>query len=272
MTAEPSRFLLQVMMHAQVSSWQDIEAAYEEELGRKGSDILQLAAEVEALKAALHEETEHSRLKVEQERSRLEFEIANNQLVQPSLGETGPNNIKDDLMGEIQSYEEKLKEKDLIIEKLSQTNHLNLQLVQQIQDMNKMVYNANDEEPFGHVGEERIRHDSFDVPKSFEPETLREFVQIEEVQKLKEHIGSLVQAKTNSLKAKNNSSDLPTNVQKILDDKNNMIMKMKEEINAMKMTTKDLIDEDDESSVNSEPDKRSTLEVQVRYVLFRILG
>ena len=155
MTADPWRFLLQVMMHAQVSSWQDIEAAYEEELSRKGSDILQLAAEVEALKAALHEETEHSRLKLEQERSRLEFEIANIELVQPSLGETGSNNIKDDLMGEIQSYEEKIKEKDLIIEKLSQTNHLNLQLVQQIQDMNKMVYNANDEEPFGHVGEER---------------------------------------------------------------------------------------------------------------------
>lgn len=248
---------------AQVSCWQDIEAAYEEELSKKGSDILQLAAEVEALKTALNEETEHSRLKLEQERSRLEFELAHNELLQPGLGGIGSNNIKDDLMVEIQNYEEKLKEKDLIIEKLGQANHLNLQLVQQIQDMNKMVYSANDEEPLGLVVEERIRHDSFDVPKSFEPETLPEFVQIEEVKKLKEHIGSLVQAKTNSLKARNNSSDLPENVQKILDEKNNMILKMKEEINAMKMTTKDLIDEDDDSSVNSEPDKRSTLEVQV---------
>ena len=43
----------------------------------------------------------------------------------------------------------------------------------------------------------RSRHNSYDLPKSFEPTNPLplEFIQIEQVQKLKEHVGSLVQAK-----------------------------------------------------------------------------
>ena len=45
--------------------------------------------------------------------------------------------------------------------------------------------------------EVRSRHNSYDLPKSFEPTNPLplEFIQIEQVQKLKEHVGSLVQAK-----------------------------------------------------------------------------
>ena len=81
-------------------------------------------------------------------------------------------------------------------------------------------------------------------------------------------------------KVKQNSSSgdaqLPVKTQKILDEKNELILKMREEIQAnsfcsfgssslqaMKMTTKDLID-DESSSLSAPVLKRSTLmEVQV---------
>ena len=42
----------------------------------------------------------------------------------------------------------------------------------------------------------RSRHNSYDLPKSFElAANPPDFIQMEQVQKLKEHVGSLVQAK-----------------------------------------------------------------------------
>merc|ERR1719180_651442 len=118
---------------------------------------------------------------------------------------------------------------------------------------------------------ERSRHDSYNLPKSFEHEPASplppsDIHQMEQVQKLKEHVGSLVQAKVApAAKVNQNSSDaqLPVKTQKILDEKNDIILKMREEIQAMKMTTNDLIDDESSSLLSAPVLKRSTLmEVQ----------
>ena len=223
---------------------------------------------METLQAALEEVTEISRVKREQASSR-EFELLDNVLLQQQqvglagAARKGEESVKDDLMSQIEIYEDKLKEKDLVIHKLGQASHLNQQLVQQIQEMNNMVHSVAEDDIIETVEDtdgRRVRHESFDVPNSYEPETLPEYVQMEEVQKLKDHIGSLVSAKSSSSRVRHNSSDLPPNVQKILEDKNDTILKMKQEIQAMKATTDDMLD--DQGGRRSASGKRSSLEVQ----------
>lgn len=252
-------------LKSRVSSQEAREAEYEQELEQKTGEVVALAAEVRELNVALEEALESSR--IHRAKSPEEFEIIDNVILDHGGAfsgsvKLGQTNVKDDLMSEIEKYEEKLKEKEATIQKLIQATDLNSQLVLQIQEMKKMVHSAKEEEPEDPVtaiAETRSRHDSFDVPNSFEPETISGFVHLQEAERLKEDIGSLLRSKTVG-KSSHPASDLPPKAQKILDEKNEMILKMREEIQRMKMTTKHLIG-DTEDTVST-PDKRIDLEVQ----------
>jgi hypothetical protein len=246
-----------------------LQSAYEDKLSKKADEAVKLTVEVEALNAELQEAREDFKVKVS---GGFNSSLISNALLQQQEAalsgspEFGENNVKGDFMSEIHTYEHKLKEKDLVIEKLGHVSSLNEQLAQQIQEMNKMVHSATEEDALKMVRNTDVkntRRDSFEVPTSFEPETMPDFVQMEEVRKLKSTIGSLVTAKTNSTRSRHNSSDLPPKVQKILDEKNATILKMREEIQAMKATTNDMLDDHDVASSASTPDKKSSLEVQV---------
>jgi hypothetical protein len=93
--------------------------------------------------------------------------------------------VQHDLMTEIQHYDDKLKEKDKIIDKLKQTIDINFNLLHELQEMNEMFTNLKKEEIQDSMADsedkERIRHESFDVPnltESLEPETMPDFVQV----------------------------------------------------------------------------------------------
>ena len=94
--------------------------------------------------------------------------------------------VQHDLMTEIQNYDDKLKEKDKIIDKLKQNIDINFHLVHELQEMNEMFTNLKKEEIKDSMADsedkhERIRHESFDVPnlsESLEPETMPDFVQV----------------------------------------------------------------------------------------------
>ena len=94
--------------------------------------------------------------------------------------------VQHDLMTEIQNYDDKLKEKDKIINKLKQNIDINFHLVHELQEMNEMFTNLKKEEIKDSMADsedkhERIRQESFDVPnlnESLEPETMTDFVQV----------------------------------------------------------------------------------------------
>eukprot|EP00092_Neocalanus_flemingeri_P013922 GFUD01015018.1.p1 GENE.GFUD01015018.1~~GFUD01015018.1.p1 ORF type:complete len:813 (+),score=297.49 GFUD01015018.1:699-3137(+) len=130
-------------------------------------------------------------------------------------------------MTEIQNYDDKLKEKDQTIDKLKQTVDINFHIVREIQEMNKMFNNKKKEETKDSMNDckeesekERIRHESFDVPnlnESLEPETMPEFIQIQELQTLKENIGTLI-----GTEKKKNGNKLRDGSQKCIQISNNL--------------------------------------------------
>ena len=95
--------------------------------------------------------------------------------------------VHHDLMTEIQNYDDKLKEKDRIIDKLKQNIDINFHLIHELQEMNEMFTNLKKEEIKDSMADsedkhERIRHKSYDVPnltEFLEPETMPDFVQVE---------------------------------------------------------------------------------------------
>ena len=93
--------------------------------------------------------------------------------------------IQNDLMTELQNYDDKLREKETTIFKLKQTIDTNFDLAKELQDINEMFRNMNDassrEKDEQLPNNTRIRHESFDVPtlnESIEPETMPEFMQV----------------------------------------------------------------------------------------------
>lgn len=138
---------------------------------------------------------------------------------------------------------EKLKEKDEEILKLRLVSTLNIRLVSQIEELNRLMRRA----AAGVVAasETTPRQDSFQLPHSFEPETMPELIQIQELEELTTNIENLLNIKTESsrrhiesreLTRSNSQSEIPEKVRMVLEEKNQMIATMREEIHDMKLS------------------------------------
>jgi len=201
-------------LKSKVVHYELLEAAFDEELTNRIKEIEILSEEIVNLKNTL-EETLNSKKILTRADSSIEFEILHAGVKQNLiLGNPaeGVGTVQHDLMTEIQNYDDKLKEKDQTIDKLKQTVDINFQIVQEIQQMNEMFHDKKREEnkarmnhPEDGKDDGRVRHESFDVPnqnESLEPETMPEFIQIQEIQKLKENIGTLIHGKSKGKKGK----------------------------------------------------------------------
>jgi len=191
-----------------------LEAAFDEELTSRIKEIANLSDEIVTLKTTLEETINNSKGKVQRTDSSIEFELLHASTKQNLFVGglvSGEDTVQHDLMTEIQNYDDKLKEKDQTIDKLKQGININLHLVHELQNMNEMFNNLKKEQidvvdSDNLSVKERIRHESFDVPnlnESLEPETMSEFVQIQEIQKLKENIGSLIKENMKPVKKRN---------------------------------------------------------------------
>ena len=182
-----------------------MEAAYTDELSNRIDEINNLSDEVVALKSTIDELLINSnKPKLGRQDSSLEFE---------ALTDPGPailenynvaaEAIQQDLMTELQSYNEKLKEKDIeihqidaklkekdqAIEKLHQILNFNSQFLAEIQAMNKMI----EKKTKGSKAPSRDESlDQQNFKESLEPDTFHELSQIQAVQKLKENIEQLL--------------------------------------------------------------------------------
>ena len=182
-----------------------VEVAYTEELSNRIDEITNLSNEVVTLKSTIDELLLNSnQAKLGRQDSSLEFEALSDKF--PANGENyngASEAIQQDLMTELKSFEDKLKEKDkeiyLIdsnlkdkeqtIEKLHQILNFNSQFLVEIQTMNKMIEKKT-------KGSKAPSRDEFldqqQFKESLEPETFHELSQVQAIQRLKENIEKIL--------------------------------------------------------------------------------
>ena len=182
-----------------------VEVAYTEELSNRIDEITNLSNEVVTLKSTIDELLLNSnQAKLGRQDSSLEFEALSDKF--PANGENyngASEAIQQDLMTELKSFEDKLKEKDkeihLIdsnlkdkeqtIEKLHQILNFNSQFLVEIQTMNKMIEKKS-------KGSKAPSRDEFldqqQFKESLEPETFHELSQVQAIQRLKENIEKIL--------------------------------------------------------------------------------
>ena len=182
-----------------------VEVAYTEELSNRIDEINNLSNEVVTLKSTIDELLLNSnQAKLGRQDSSLEFEALGD--IFPANGENyngASEAIQQDLMTELKSFEDKLKEKDkeihLIdsnlkdkeqtIEKLHQILNFNSQFLAEIQTMNKMIEKKT-------KGSKAPSRDEFldqqQFKESLEPETFHELSQVQAIQRLKENIEKIL--------------------------------------------------------------------------------
>ena len=186
-----------------------VEVAYTEELSNRIDEINNLSNEVVTLKSTIDELLLNSnQAKLGRQDSSLEFEALSDKC--PANGDNyneASEAIQQDLMTELKSFEDKLKEKDkeihLIdsnlkdkeqtIEKLHQILNFNSQFLVEIQTMNKMIEKKTKGSKAPSKAPSRDEFlDQQQFKESLEPETFHELSQVQAIQRLKENIEKIL--------------------------------------------------------------------------------
>ena len=181
-----------------VKHFELVEAAYDEELSARIDENSRLSQEVSSLKSTIDELLlNKGKDKIRRQDSSLEFEALKGITEAAEESEDIKENVQQDLMSELRSYEEKLKdkeleiasfddklkEKDKALEKLHKILDFNNQFLVEIQAMNKMI----DKKTKGAAAskEEESLDQGQNFQESLEPETLQDFSQVFSVMQIK---------------------------------------------------------------------------------------
>lgn len=169
-----------------------VEAAYDEELSARIDENSRLSQEVSSLKSTIDELLlNKGKDKIRRQDSSLEFEALRGISEAGEDFEDAKENVQQDLMSELRSYEEKLKDKDLEIasfddklkekdkalEKLHRILDFNNQFLVEIQAMNKMIERKTKGKTKKTKEEESLDQGQI-FQESLEPETLQDFSQV----------------------------------------------------------------------------------------------
>lgn len=175
-----------------VKHFELVEAAYDEELSARIDENSRLSQEVSSLKSTIDELLlNKGKDKIRRQDSSLEFEALRGISEAGEDFEDAKENVQQDLMSELRSYEEKLKDKDLEIasfddklkekdkalEKLHRILDFNNQFLVEIQAMNKMIERKTKGKTKKTKEEESLDQGQI-FQESLEPETLQDFSQV----------------------------------------------------------------------------------------------
>ena len=165
--------------------------AYNEELSNRIDEISKLSSDNDILKTTI-EELLVTKDKLRRTDSSLEFEILR-EISRPKTGlehhDEKVESVQDDLMSELQNYDQKLKERDLeilsfdtrlkekerTIEKQQEVIQVSSQFLAEIEAMNRMIEKKIKGE------KSRSQDDGSLYLESFEPETIHDFAQVRQV-------------------------------------------------------------------------------------------
>ena len=187
-----------ISLKEKVKHFELVEAAYDEELSARIDENSRLSQEVSSLKSTIDELLlNKGKDKIRRQDSSLEFEALKGITEAAEESEDIKENVQQDLMSELRSYEEKLKdkeleiasfddklkEKDKALEKLHKILDFNNQFLVEIQAMNKMI----DKKTKGAAAskEEESLDQGQNFQESLEPETLQDFSQVFSVMQIK---------------------------------------------------------------------------------------